>query len=203
MTRHHALRSTALALSTALAALALAAPAEAHGSAADPLPAVTPRAETPALYDDEAVLNADADDPAIWRNASDPDRSLVIATAKEAGLRVYDLDARQVQAIQPPSSADPDDAPGRFNNVDLVTGLRLSSGRADVAVTSDRGNDRLRIYRIDRDRPRRPAHRHHRPGRRSGLLQRAGRDQRPADGVRSGHLDRPHDRALLRAGQPP
>ncbi|MGW0551378.1 phytase [Streptomyces altiplanensis] len=153
VTRHHALRSTALALSTALAALALAAPAEAYGPAADPLPAVTPRAETPALYDDEAGGNADADDPAIWRNASDPDRSLVIATAKEAGLRVYDLDARQVQAIQPPSSADPDDAPGRFNNVDLVSGLRLSSGRADVAVTSDRGNDRLRIYRIDRDHP--------------------------------------------------
>ena len=34
--------------------------------------------------------NADADDPAIWRNPADPDRSLVVATAKEGGLRVYD-----------------------------------------------------------------------------------------------------------------
>ncbi|WP_434588502.1 phytase [Streptomyces sp. A5-4] len=153
MLRHRTLRSTALALSTTLTALALAAPAEAHGPAADPLPAVTPRAETSALHDDEAGGNADADDPAIWRNTSDPDRSLVIATAKEAGLRVYDLDARQVQAIPAPSTGAAGDAPGRFNNVDLVTGLRLSSGRADVAVTSDRGNDRLRVYRIDRDRP--------------------------------------------------
>ncbi|CAM5556847.1 hypothetical protein SAFG77S_04612 [Streptomyces afghaniensis] len=46
-----------------------------------------------------------------------------------------------------------DDAPGRYNNVDLVTGLRTSTGRADVAVVSDRGNDRLRIYRIDPSKP--------------------------------------------------
>jgi 3-phytase len=117
------------------------------------LPEITPRAETAVLYDDEAGGNADADDPAIWRNRAEPARSLVIATAKEAGLRVYDLDAREVQAIPAPPAPTPDDAPGRFNNVDLVHDLRLSWGRADVAVTSDRGSDRLRIYRIDRDRP--------------------------------------------------
>ncbi|MFE1500904.1 phytase, partial [Streptomyces albidoflavus] len=113
---------------------------------------VTPRAETPVLHDDDAGGNADADDPAIWRNAAAPGRSLVIATAKEGGLRVYDLDARPVQSIAAPPAAGPDDAPGRFNNVDLVQGLRLTSGRADLAVTTDRGHDRLRFYRIDRDR---------------------------------------------------
>lgn len=51
-----------------------------------------------------------------------------------------------------PAGPTPEDAPGRFNNVDLVQGLKLSTGRADLAVTSDRGNDRLRFYRIDRDR---------------------------------------------------
>ncbi|MEU1042403.1 phytase [Streptomyces sp. NPDC005907] len=117
------------------------------------LPAITPTAETPALYDDEAGGDANADDPAIWRNNAQPGRSLVIATAKEGGLRVYDLDARPVQSVPAPPAQSPDDAPGRFNNVDLVSGLKLSSGRADLAVTSDRGHDRLRFYRIDRDAP--------------------------------------------------
>lgn len=111
-----------------------------------------PRGDAGPANDDEAGGNADADDPAIWRNAAAPGRSLVIATAKEGGLRVYDLDARPVQSIAAPPAAGKDDAPGRFNNVDLVQGMRLSSGRADLAVTSDRGHDRLRFYRIDRDR---------------------------------------------------
>jgi 3-phytase len=142
-------RTAALALGTAV--LALLTPAQA--GADDGLPTVTPVSETPALYDDEAGGNSDADDPAIWRNAADPDRSLVIATAKEGGLRVYDLDARLVQSLPAPRPPAEDDAPGRYNNVDLVTGLRTSTGRADVAVVSDRGNDRLRIYRIDPSKP--------------------------------------------------
>ncbi|MGW4726181.1 phytase [Streptomyces sp. NPDC004291] len=154
MTRSPFVRPTVLALSTVLAAAALAVPAEArHRTPGGPLPAVTPRAETPALHDDDAGGNADADDPAIWRNAAAPERSLVVATAKEGGLRVYDLDARPVQSIAAPPATAPGGAPGRFNNVDLVRGLRLSSGRADLAVTTDRGHDRLRLYRIDRDRP--------------------------------------------------
>ncbi|WP_411102777.1 phytase [Streptomyces sp. cmx-4-9] len=146
-------RSSLLAGLAALAALTAAVPAEAHPSRGAALPAVTPRSETAALFDDEAGGNADADDPAIWRNPADPGRSLVVATAKEGGLHVYDLDARRVQALAAPAGPAPGDAPGRFNNVDLVHGLRLSAGRADLAVTTDRGNDRLRFYRIDRDRP--------------------------------------------------
>ncbi|MFG2982231.1 phytase [Streptomyces sp. NPDC048258] len=146
-------RSSVIAGLVALAALTATVPAQAHTPRTASLPAVTPRAETAPLYDDEAGGNANADDPAIWRNAADPGRSLVLATAKEGGLRVYDLDAQQVQAVPAPSGPAPGDAPGRFNNVDLVHGLRLSTGRVDLAVTSDRGNDRLRFYRIDPARP--------------------------------------------------
>ncbi|MEU4467546.1 phytase [Streptomyces sp. NPDC024017] len=135
--------------------LAFLTPAQA-GADEGTLPTVTPVSETTALYDDEAGGNSDADDPAIWRNAADPGRSLVIATAKEGGLRVYDLGARLVQSLPSPRPPAEDDAPGRYNNVDLVTGLRTSTGRADVAVVSDRGNDRLRIYRIDPSKPARP-----------------------------------------------
>ncbi|MFI1246419.1 phytase [Streptomyces anulatus] len=152
--------ATTLAVCAALATLVAAAPAPAAPATAArqdgprTLPAVTPRAESATLYDDEEGGNANADDPAIWRNTADPDHSLVIATAKEGGLRVYDLDARLVQSLPAPAAPGPDHAPGRFNNVDLVQGLRLSpGGTADLAVTSDRGHDRLRIHRIDPSRP--------------------------------------------------
>lgn len=143
-------RSHVFLMTATLVALAVTLPAQAQASSE--LPGITPRSETAALYDDEAGGNSDADDPAIWRNSAEPGRSLVVATAKEGGLRVYDLDARQVQSVPAPAGPTPEDAPGRFNNVDLVQGLKLSTGRADLAVTSDRGNDRLRFYRIDRDR---------------------------------------------------
>ncbi|MEU0087637.1 phytase [Streptomyces sp. NPDC006274] len=153
MTTRHPLRPAALVMGTALAAIVAAVPAQADSKDRAGLPTVQPRAETATLYDDEEGGNANADDPAIWRNTADPGRSLVVATAKEGGLRVYDLDARQVQSIAAPAPATDEDAPGRFNNVDLLQGVRLSTGRADLAVVSDRGNDRLRFYRIDRDRP--------------------------------------------------
>ncbi|WP_406864195.1 phytase [Streptomyces solicamelliae] len=150
MTTRRVARLIGPVVTVALAATALGVPA--HADDRDAPPAVHPRAETPVLHDDEAGGNADADDPAIWRNPAAPGRSLVVATAKEGGLRVYDLDARPVQSIAAPPPAAEDDAPGRFNNVDLVHGLRLTTGRSDLAVTSDRGHDRLRFYRIDRDR---------------------------------------------------
>ncbi|MFJ8649995.1 phytase [Streptomyces sp. NPDC093546] len=141
--RPHPVVIASVAALAAFSALATTAPpARASGDGAEAsLPLVVPRAETPTLHDDEAGGNADADDPAIWRNSADPGRSLVIGTAKEGGLRVYDLDARPVQSLATPPG-------GRFNNVDLVHGLRLPAGRADIAVTTDRGNDRLRFYRI-------------------------------------------------------
>ncbi|MGW0927455.1 phytase [Streptomyces sp. NPDC002644] len=148
--------SLAAAVAVVAATLGVAPAAGAAGRSGGELPGVTPRAQTPAVFDDEEGGNADADDPAIWRHAADPDRSLVITAVKEGGLRVYDLDAREVQAVAAPPAPSPADAPGRFNNVDLVHGLRLPSGRADLAVTSDRGTDRLRVYRIDGDAPGAP-----------------------------------------------
>ncbi|MFD3762329.1 phytase [Streptomyces sp. NPDC058622] len=140
---------TAAALIAALTVSAGPVQARTDRAAAPSLPEVSATVETPSLFDDEAGGNANADDPAIWRNAHDPDRSLVIATAKEGGLRVYDLDGRQVQSLPAPPPPREGDKPGRFNNVDLITGLRFPDGRHDVAVVSDRGRDQLRVYRID------------------------------------------------------
>jgi 3-phytase len=119
------------------------------GPRPDELREVTARVETPALFDDEAGGDADADDPAIWVHPWDRRHSLVIATAKNGGLRVYDLRGREVQSIATPPAPGPDDEPGRFNNVDLVPGFNLGGRRVDLAVVSDRGRDQLRSYRID------------------------------------------------------
>ncbi|PRW63821.1 phytase [Actinopolyspora mortivallis] len=147
---------TSAVLATALGAFCAAVPAQADEDPRAALPAVTPEAETPAVFDDEEGGNADADDPAIWRDPADPERSLVVATAKEGGLRVYDLEARQVQSIPAPPPPGPGDAPGRFNNVDIVEDVRLGEEVADLAVVSDRGRDRLRVYRIDPRAPEGP-----------------------------------------------
>lgn len=124
--------------------LMLAAPAEAAAGKAA-FGERTARTETPPLHDDEAGGDADADDPAIWVHPSDKARSLVLATAKNGGLRVYDLRGRELQSIATPPAPGPDDEAGRFNNVDLL---------GDLAVVSDRGRDQLRFYRIDGARGR-------------------------------------------------
>lgn len=113
------------------------------------LPDVDAELETPALFDDDAGSNSNADDPAIWLHPAHPGRSVVVATAKEGGLRAYSLAGRQLQSIAAPVVSGPDDEAGRFNNVDLAYGVRLAGVPSDLAVVSDRGRDTLRTYRID------------------------------------------------------
>ncbi len=131
-------RTSGIAALVALTTLAAGAPALASER---PARETTAKVETPALYDDEAGGDADADDPAIWVNQANRSRSLVIGTAKNGGLRVYDLSGREVQTIATPEG-------GRFNNVDLISGFKLGNQRVDLAVVTDRGLDKLRIYRI-------------------------------------------------------
>ncbi|GHH17444.1 phytase [Streptomyces lanatus] len=135
---------SASALSTLTAALLMVTGA----AAPQPVP-VSARVETPAVYDDEAGGNADADDPAVWVDPRHSGRSLVIATLKEAGLDVYDLDGRRLQRITAPAAPGEDAAPGRFNNVDVVYGFELGGKKTDLALVSDRGRDRVRAYAID------------------------------------------------------
>lgn len=123
--------------------------------------ATTKAAEAPALvevpavletqpeFDDEAGGNADVDDPSIWINPKDRDKSLVIGTLKDAGLSVFDLNGKQIQRIAPPGAPSPADKPGRFNNVDVVQGVKVGGKKVDLAVASDRGRDQLHIFTID------------------------------------------------------
>jgi 3-phytase len=114
---------------------------------ADLVPTATPTVETrPALLDDSSLpfsQRADADDPAVYVNATDSAKSLVVTSVKNGGLRVYDLSGNLIQTINP-SSPDV-----RYNNVDLQYGFTLGGQKIDIAVASDRNNDKLAIFKIN------------------------------------------------------
>lgn len=80
-----------------------------------------------------------ADDPAIWRNGSDPSRSTIIGTDKKGGLVVYDLAGRLIQEI--PN--------GKMNNVDLRKGFVLGGRKVAIVAASQEVGDRIALYRVD------------------------------------------------------
>ncbi|MGF0115630.1 phytase [Promicromonospora sp. Marseille-Q5078] len=126
-------------------------PGHGHGHPHGGVATVTTGIETPVLYDDEEGGNASGDDPAIWVHPGDDDASLVLATAKEGGLRVYDTDGRELQSLAADPAPRADGVPGRYNNVDVAYGLRVGGETVDVAVVSDRYNDQLRFFAVDPD----------------------------------------------------
>jgi myo-inositol-hexaphosphate 3-phosphohydrolase len=100
--------------------------------------AVAAKAETRPV----ATLDDAADDPAIWRNAADPAKSLVIGTDKRAGIHVYDLAGKQVSFT--PSA--------RLNNVDLRAEVTLGGQKAVLVAASDRADDanaKMALFRLD------------------------------------------------------
>src|SRR5262250_2358478 len=80
-------------------------PAATARPADPPTPVVTTDNETPVLYDDGAGGNAS--------------RSIVIVTAKEGGLRVYDLESNELQSLPATPAPRADGVDGRYNNVDI------------------------------------------------------------------------------------
>lgn len=119
-------------------------------AATPPAPVATallPVLETP----NESGL-ADMDDPAVWVHPTDAGKSLVIAAAKRGGLRVFDLQARQVQRIDIAFDGAGEPA-NRFNNVDVQYGFNLNGTRVDLVVASDRLQDGLRIWQVDATNP--------------------------------------------------
>lgn len=78
-----------------------------------------------------------ADDPAIWIDPANPNRALIVATDKKAGLHVYDLTGKGIAFAQA----------GLVNNVDVA---------GDIIVASDRNdgvNAHLAVFRLDADKP--------------------------------------------------
>ena len=107
----------------ALGSLGLAGACASVPVQGDPAVPVFAKAETAPV----GTANEDAaDDPAIWRNAANPEKSLIVGTDKKAGLHVYDLQGRQLSFLEQTG----------LNNVALA---ELPDGRILVAA-SDRSN---------------------------------------------------------------
>jgi 3-phytase len=98
-------------------------------------PTVTPTLETPAA---ETWGDA-ADDPAIWVNPRDPAKSAVIATDKNLGLYVYDLDGKLLQTL----------ADGRMNNVDVRDGFMVDGKPRVLVAASNRTDKTIAFYFLD------------------------------------------------------
>ncbi|MEU2199720.1 phytase [Isoptericola sp. NPDC019482] len=124
-------------------------PGQGHDRPGRGVATVTTDVETPPLYDDEAGGSASGDDPAIWVHPGGSRDSLVLATAKEGGLRVYDTAGRELQSLAADPAPRADGVVGRFNNIDIAYGLRVGGETVDVAVVSDRYNDQLRFFAVD------------------------------------------------------
>jgi 3-phytase len=76
-----------------------------------------------------------ADDPAIWHNATQPSQSRILATDKQGGLQVNDLQGKTVQYLPV----------GRLNNVDVRHGFKWGNQTVDLAVASNRDHNSLHL----------------------------------------------------------
>lgn len=81
-----------------------------------------------------------ADDPAIWVHPTNPRKSRVLGTDKQGGLLAYDLAGKQLQDLRV----------GRMNNVDVRAGFDLNGQLVDLAVASNRDQNSLQVFAIDR-----------------------------------------------------
>ncbi|HYC72835.1 MAG TPA: phytase [Opitutaceae bacterium] len=124
-----------LSLLTAILVLPVAACA-APGKTAPVAGAVRPR-----VISDP--VKHDTDDPAIWIHPTDPARSLVLGTDKNAdgALYVWGLDGKIKPDLVVRGLVRP-------NNVDIAQGVMMGGQKVDVAVVTERYAARLRVYRL-------------------------------------------------------
>jgi 3-phytase len=86
-------------------------------------------------------LPHDTDDPAIWINPSDATKSLIIGTDKDTdgGLYAFDLDGKIIAKSE---------VLKRPNNVDIAYGLVIDGKKVDIAVTTERESNTIRVFSL-------------------------------------------------------
>jgi 3-phytase len=89
-------------------------------------------------------VNADserdaADDPALWYNYSDPEKSLIIGSDKTNGVDVFNLDGKRLST----------NMAGRVNNVDLRYNFTLQGDTFDLVGGSNRTTKTLDFWRMN------------------------------------------------------
>jgi len=127
-------------LTTGAAIMALAAcSGGATRPPADETPSVEVAVLAPVLITEQSAV--DTDDPAIWINPDDPAQSLILGTDKGGSIFVFDLDGK----IIPEKTFS---GMGRANNIDVEYGFMLGGEPVDIAVATDRNENKLRVFRL-------------------------------------------------------
>ena len=86
-------------------------------------------------------LPHDTDDPAIWINPNDATKSLIIGTDKDTdgGLYAFDLDGKIIAKSE---------VLKRPNNVDIAYGFVVDGKKVDIAVTTERESNTIRVFSL-------------------------------------------------------
>jgi len=86
-------------------------------------------------------VQQDTDDPAIWIHPNDPSKSLVIGTDKhkDGALYAFDLKGKIVKVYR--NLARP-------NNVDVTYGFPFNGDKIDIAVVTERLEQRVRVFKL-------------------------------------------------------
>ena len=112
-------------------------------AAPEPPPAVTEMGGTdavvPVLITEKSAV--DTDDPAIWVNPEDPAKSLILGTDKGGSIFVFDLEGK----IIPEKNVT---GMGRMNNIDVAYGFPLGGEVVDIALATDRNEEKIRAFRL-------------------------------------------------------
>lgn len=108
---------------------------------AEKKPAISPDAIKPIVVTEFTAH--DTDDPAIWLNPLNPAQSLILGTDKDAdgALYVFDLQGKIIEEKTVRNLQRP-------NNVDIECGLVLNGVPTDIAVTTERFTNKLRIFSL-------------------------------------------------------
>ncbi|WP_456312797.1 phytase [Pseudomonas shirazensis] len=87
------------------------------------------------------ALPHDTDDPSIWIHPTDVTKSIIVGTDKDTdgGLYAFDLNGKILKKSIPLK---------RPNNVDIAYGLLIDGKKVDVAVTTERESNKIRIFSL-------------------------------------------------------
>jgi len=105
----------------------------------DKLAAVAPNALKPTAVTE--ALPHDTDDPSIWIHPIDASKSIIVGTDKDTdgALYAFDLNGKILKksiVLQRP------------NNVDIAYGLLIDGKKVDIAVTTERETNKIRIFSL-------------------------------------------------------
>lgn len=108
-------------------------------SCSDKLIAIRKDAIKPAVITEK--LPHDTDDPSIWIHPTDPSKSIIVGTDKDTdgGLYAFNLKGKivgQSEVLKRP------------NNVDIAYGLLLNGKKVDIAVTTERETNKIRVFSL-------------------------------------------------------